>query len=655
MKNYFYTSPLIDDSNYHIFVKPDLYQLTEREYQRQKSFCDVIQYWRAHPVQAIEDLIGAKCLDFQAYAIDSIIGADQTVLCMSRNSGKSTLIALVAMYLMMLYPNYHCVIASSNGAQATGTFLKLESIALKTIPSFKSLTGIFLSEVKRSQAKSNGFIHDPSRYRVQLNNGSDCITINGNVEGARGIRANIVFFDEAAVIPSENFMVIEPYITQDSNFGTGVGWSELDAEVQPVQMNNKLVYCSSAGSVEHYFYKKMREAWIHVLAGDPKYAVVDLPADGVINATQNGVKLVHPLLSQDTVDSALRTDKAGAMKEYLNVFDREGGEQSIIPRSAILRNSHPYVPELSNLDNKSHFIILWDPARRNDDSACLVCKVYQDPVLGWKLKIVNCEVLVDRDSKNKTMLSAPEQVKCAKRLLLRYNGIGVTDYENIDAMYIDSGAGGNGVGLSDFLCESWNYQGESHRGLIDTEYNPQFASRFPEADRETLHLIKPQLKAQMYEELIQCISGNLIDFPDEYTSNGHVDLIYEIDADGNRKQRMSYPSDKDEEELSKKGITIEIQRHELTFDEEAALLQINMLKNQLVNIWRYKTPSGTSRFELAPDKVNTMHDDKAYTTILAAHYLMTLRREKITKRKPRASKDLVEKLPIRMGKRQTIF
>ena len=65
-------------------------------------------------------------------------------------------------------------------------------------------------------------------------------------------------------------------------------------------------------------------------------------------------------------------------------------------------------------------------------------------------------------------MRTPEQISYIKQMLLDYNGKQVADYENIEALLLDSGAGGAGVNIADYLMEDWrDSQGNSHKGLID--------------------------------------------------------------------------------------------------------------------------------------------------------------------------------------------
>lgn len=71
----------------------------------------------------------------------------------------------------------------------------------------------------------------------------------------------------------------------------------------------------------------------------------------------------------------------------------------------------------------------------------------------------------------------------------------------------------------------------------------------------------------------------------------------------------------------------------LDSDEEIALKQIDMMKNEILNIYRFKQSNGRDRFDLAPAKANSMHDDKAYVLGLLSYQLMLLRRDHIINKK----------------------
>jgi len=57
--------------------------------------------------------------------------------------------------------------------------------------------------------------------------------------------------------------------------------------------------------------------------GDSRYFVADINSDVVINATYKGKLYPVSLLSQETVDAAMRDNKEKAMREYKNIFTQK--------------------------------------------------------------------------------------------------------------------------------------------------------------------------------------------------------------------------------------------------------------------------------------------------------------------------------------------
>lgn len=434
----------------------------------------------------------------------------------------------------------------------------------------------------------------------------------------------------------ELFHTSEPFTTQNSEFKMGKDFNAEDVLAEPVPFPNQLLYCSSAGRTDQYFFKKYKEFSIRMFAGDKRYFCADISCDVIINATVHNKLWPVPLLTQEKVDQAMREDKEAALREYKNIFTSEGGDGQIIKRADIVRNSFVRLPKLKN-DDGSKWGLFYDPARSKDNSVILCVEYYQDPEVGWKMKIQNVVNLIDIEKRNKTPMTTPNQVKELKNLILTYNGEGYADYENILRIGIDAGSGGAGVQTSDFLWEDWeDNAGHIHRGLLDREYSPEAVGLYPNAITDKLLLVQPsKYKVEMYKAAIEMINLNLVEFPAEYDNRGYITLMYELDTKTGKKTiRYQDPSEKEYKELSKNGIEIVRERYNLDRDEEIALKQIDAMKTELVNIYRFKQSSGNDRFDLAPSVANKLNDDRAYVFVMACHFLQQLRREPLVTRKP---------------------
>lgn len=652
-------SGIILPDNYEFFDAKLNYGLTQKQLEEQKRTAEFIQWGRRNPVLFAEQIFGISLMDYQKYVFMNTWNAQFIVWCMGRNSGKSILGAIYLMTRTLLVDNFSAYILCGVGSQSIELFSKIEKLTFNAIPSFKTLTDVFQGEVVKNQANSNGFTHNPSSYQFHLYNNSACYTLNGAYDNNRSKRSNCNFYDECMNSPDELFETSEPFCTQNSEFGNGVDYDATDALIEPPMFPNQLIYASSAGRTDQYLFRKYRECSLRMDAGDKRYFCADINADTVIKATKGGILMPKPLLTQEVVDARMREDKEAGLREYANIFTSEGGDGQIIKRADIIRNSVPRVPDLKNKDNRSKYLILYDPARLYDRSVVLVAEVIYDEFIGWKARIVNVISLVDMLTKSKTPMNTPNQVKALKQIILDYNGEGVADYENILAILVDAGSGGAGVPITDFLCEDWeDSNGVIHRGIIDSEFRPEekMKSKFPNAIDGILHLISPaKYKSDLFEALIKMIQQNLIEFTEEYMNKGYLNLIYEKKPDGKMVQRYTYPSEKEEKELRKKGITVENKIKQLDFDEEIALKQIDLMKNELVNIYRFKQSTGKDRFDLAPDKIGKLNDDKAYCCALLGYELSCMRRTNITGKKKKSTSNLADILPIRTAKRHSYF
>lgn len=183
MENSSITSALFP--NYEIFVKPDLYDITNRQYSEYKRMSEFIQWARRNPVLAAEELLGVEFLDYQKYVFMNSWNTPNVVWCMSRNAGKSILGAIFIMMKTLLIPNHKSYILCGVGSQSIEMFTKIEKLTNNEIPSFKSLTDIFKGEIVKSNGNSKGFVHNPASYRFADYGASEVFTLNGAYDNNR--------------------------------------------------------------------------------------------------------------------------------------------------------------------------------------------------------------------------------------------------------------------------------------------------------------------------------------------------------------------------------------------------------------------------------------------------------------------------------------
>lgn len=165
------------------------------------------------------------------------------------------------------------------------------------------------------------------------------------------------------------------------------------------------------------------------------------------------------------------------------------------------------------------------------------------------------------------------------------------------------------------------------------------------------------------------IDENHIKFTAQYDNKGYLTII-DVDKnkmeserkkiyDSLKKKKLSKDQieEKVEEELSKvQNAKARIEK--LNWKEEAALVNIDLLKEQLVNMIRIKRDSGKDGFELVPEKRNRMHDDHAYVAAMMGYALSQERRKNIIRRKKINPCNIAEKLAAQIKtstRRTSIF
>lgn len=523
----------------------------------------------------------------------------------SRNFGKSFLISVFVMLKMLLYPNIRIYILSNVGNQAQETFLKLEDIAKQRINSIPSLKDIFINEVVKSN-NSDGFIHDKAGFRVSVFGGGTVFTLNSVPDNIRGKRAHVICFDESSFCSNELISTAMPFITQEADFKLSTDES-FNLKLLRKEVPTQVIFASSAGSIDSRHAQLYKEYALKMVAGDSNYFVADIPCDIPLAPLVDG-EPAPPLLTKSQIEDELRNNPDKAKREYFNKFQADGGESQIIKWAAIRRNENFTLPQLANHGNDK-FVLALDPARTTHNSILSAMKILYDEEIGYYGEIVNCTNLIDLGKRKKSPMKTPDQIKYIKQKILDYNG-NADDYDNIEAVLIDSGAGGGGISaFADNFLEDWeDDKGILHKGLIDPtheEYTNEVRN-YPNAIQK-LQLISPQkYKKQMVEELIELMRLDVIKFPKEY--NGKPEIAMTVEG--------------------KKENEVDIEYKSLSIEEQVALINIDIMKTETTSIHKFENLEKTNvRYALPKEKESLVSDDRFYTLIMLAHYLYGIRRE----------------------------
>ena len=652
-----------------IFVKPTEEIISQRKLEGMQKLAEIKQWGLRNPTKFMERFIGVDLLDVQNYTFMNSWDKMYALWLCTRNYGKSTLLALYYMTRGMLLNNCRCYICAGTSDQSIETFEKIVSIAKNEIESFTGLTDVFRNEVVINMTNNDGFIRNPAGFTYRLYNGSFVKTLNSNVNAKRGKRAEAVCFDESGFLDEEVFQVIEPYTAQDKNFKMG---GSVNVTTLPKELPNQLLYTSSASTTDSYFYKKYKEYSKAMIWGSKDHFVADINCEIMFNATYRGKIYPASLLTKEKVDNAMRENKEKALREYYNIFTSDGGADAIFKRSMIVKNSSIRPPIMFNDTKDRLFALAYDPARSMDNSFVLVGEYYKDSSDNWRMRIANGINFMDLSKKNKTPMRTPEQVKKLKQLILDYNGDGVDDYTNINNIFIDAGSGGAGVNIADYLMEDWYEDGHEgdpkylHRGLIDREQSADYVKKFPNAV-DKIKLLPPTMyKSVIYEAAIEMMRLDLVDFTAEYDNKGYLTMldIDEKELEKAKKDLVAQYKDKSmskaelerlvEEELQERNLA-STKIYKLSPDEELGLVQIDALKEEMVNMVRKKRESGKDGFDLSTEKQNKLHDDRSYCFAMLCYGLSELRREHIKNKKRPKKENIAAAMPIRRGVVRKMF
>lgn len=362
---------------------------------------------------------------------------------------------------------------------------------------------------------------------------------------------------------------------------------------------------SSAEDIFTELWDSYKLGAMEMMMGNREYFVCDIDCRFSLHPKMNGEDY-KPLLTQSVIDDAISKNEFRANREYFNKFDVAGGQDALVKKTTLVKCSDGYVPIFSHQDGKK-YIIIYDPASKLDNSIILVAEIFKDDNKGWMARLINCKNLIEvLPGGEKKIIQKPDQIDILKKAILDYNGPAL-DYDNIERIIIDAGAGGGGFDISQFLLGGWNdIMNKRHVGIIDKKdkYCQEVASRFPDA-KDILTLANfAKDKANMYQNASDALNQGLIIFPKDSNGRGEMELL-RVNADGD----------------------YEIVYEKLNKEEYQAIIEIEMLKMELMSIEKNKN-SATNRisFDTIPSKKNEgVKDDRADCCAMLCDYLMKLR------------------------------
>lgn len=570
--------------------------LSARRIEIIEKYNKIIEYGRLNPVWFIENIMKIKLMDYQKYVIMRTWTAKEAVWLMGRGSGKSFIGSLYLTAKALLFPSYRIYIMTGTAEMSKETFSNIERMARKNIT---TIVGGGSDMLMAETVKTNNGDGFKGGMRCDFYNGSFIQSLIGDEKGIVGKRCEICYYDEAGKISSNFFALTEPFSVVDSNFKTGGDIKDLT--VLPLNIPTQHLYTSSAEDVTTHLYKKYKECARAMMMGRNDIFCVDFNCEIPLHPTIDG-KEQKPLLSQSTVDAAMRDNEYKALREYYNIFDTNGGMDNFVGRDTITENERVYLPVFSHKKKddeegiEKKYFIAFDPAQTNDNSIIMVMECRRTAEEGWVGRIINImnmlEVLPDG---TKRLYASPEQFNKLKKIIVDYSD-GSLEYNNLE-IYIDPGAGGMGRSYANLLMPDWEgYDGVMRKGLIDMDddYEKDQKVKYPGAVDGVLHLWSSQkYRNEFFTRAADVIRQNKITFLPPLPSS--------------------------------KTFYIDDKQVRLTDEEIRVLVEGEMLKEEAVSIKKIKKENGGITYSLPSDKIRKMHDDRAFLLAVCGFYLSKLR------------------------------
>lgn len=382
---------------------------------------ELIQFYRANPEIAANDLLLVDLSDIQRVVLRSMWFQNYVMSIMCRGSGKTFINAVFACLKAMLYPGYRIGLLAPTFRQSKFIFDECTRLWQKS-PILQAAT-----ERKPTQQSDNCYI----RFKATGGRNGSLIQAVPLGDGTkiRGSRFFTIICDEFPHIPEDIFnMVIRPMAATVSdpmeNVRRLAQERELlekglitEADLQE-KAANQIIITSSGYFTFNHMYKLYCVYRDEMRAGNEKYAVYRVPY----------TLLPEGFLDNDSVEAAKQQMSSLEFQmEYMAAFipDTDAFYKASLLDSC---SKTTFPPQVAGSPEKSYCLGV-DPARTEDSFAICILE------LGKPSKVVHAIEL-----KKQSFPKMAAQIEELSQLF------------NLESIYMD--AGGGGLAIKDILAEN---------------------------------------------------------------------------------------------------------------------------------------------------------------------------------------------------------
>jgi hypothetical protein len=407
---------------------PQLKTQTEIEKDKQQKIMETIAwkagYYRANPHRYVSEVLGLSLKWFQQILLWCMMHYNFVMYLAARGQGKTYLTALFCCVRCILFPGTKIVVSSGTLKQANEVLLKIQD-------DFMKQSSILRSEIEKCNIGQN----DASIY---FKNGS-WIKTRTSSENSRSARANCIVVDEFRMVDETVInTVLRKFLTSPRQ-----PKYLQKPEYAHMQERNKEIYMSSAYFKSSWAYRKAQSYTLNFFDDTKKYFICGLPyqvsvREGLLSRSQLEDEMseadYNELVQQMEMECLWFGDTDGSLFKFDELTARRRLRKAFPPLSFC--NDKITIPKLTATGKR---ILSIDVAlmqstkkKKNDASAIFINDLIQVNDTAYQSNFVYSETFegLKTDELGMIVMKYFYEYQCTD-LVLDTNGIGLGVYDFI--------------------------------------------------------------------------------------------------------------------------------------------------------------------------------------------------------------------------------
>lgn len=582
---------------------PQLKTQTEIEKGKQQKIMEIVAwkagYYRANPHRYVSEVLGLSLKWFQQILLWCMMHYNFVMYLAARGQGKTYLTALFCCVRCILFPGTKIVVSSGTLKQANEVLLKIQD-------DFMKQSSILRSEIEKCNIGQN----DASIY---FKNGS-WIKTRTSSENSRSARANCIVVDEFRMVDETVInTVLRKFLTSPRQ-----PKYLQKPEYAHMQERNKEIYMSSAYFKSSWAYRKAQSYTLNFFDDTKKYFICGLPyqvsvREGLLSRSQLEDEMseadYNELVQQMEMECLWFGDTDGSLFKFDELTARRRLRKAFPPLSFC--NDKISIPKLTATGKR---ILSIDVAlmqstkkKKNDASAIFINDLIQVNDTAYQSNFVYGETFegLKTDELGMIVMKYFYEYQCTD-LVLDTNGIGLGVYDFI---------------TKDQICQENGKRYQAMTCINDKD----MAERCKVRDANKV-VWSVKANANFNNEICVLLRNGI--------QNGKINfLIPEQDADSSLKETY-------------KG-------YFKMSPTEQAKLKMSYIQTTFAVYELIKLDHEVKNGNIKVKEVEGMRKDR-YSSI-AYSYWCACQLELKLKPKTQNTQNLVDRLPIRQGKRFSMF